>query len=189
MRASDSCDRRLELSYKYFSHHLRTNTSVVVAMLDVIKEGLSDDSMMEMIMESGYLLDVFDRGMSITFNHILGKKESSEREDIDLNLLIDLFLKNAVPKDGSCELLFEIPKNCIINCDGYSFKSIFQIFLHEAVLASNINVTVTFSGNELAIIPDKGFNEINPIFSIFKEIFQKNGVETVLDISFIKLRF
>jgi hypothetical protein len=189
MKEQGSCDKRLELIYKYFSHHIRTNTSVVVAMLDVIKEGLSDDSMMDMIMESGYLLDVFDRGMSISFNHILGKEEENFQEEIDLKLFTELFATNALPKDGSCNISITIPEGCFINCNGYTFKSIYQILLHEAALSTEKEMSVSFQNNSVSIKPDKGFNDINPIYFIFAEVLQKSGIQTELDKAVITLRF
>ncbi|ADD69457.1 hypothetical protein Dacet_2703 [Denitrovibrio acetiphilus DSM 12809] len=189
MNSTESPEKKLETVYKYFSHHIRTNTAVIVAMLEAINEGLTDESMTQMIMESGYLLDIFDRGMSVSFNHIFGKAESSEYEDVDLATLINLFITNAVPKDGSCEAVSSVPDGVKIRCEPYSFKNIIQIYLHEATLAANEGFSVTFIKNELSISPDKGFYDNPSVFAIFEDVLAKHNIETKYDKSSIKLRF
>ncbi|PLX70588.1 MAG: hypothetical protein C0602_03515 [Denitrovibrio sp.] len=182
-------EKRLETVYKYFSHHMRTNTAVIVAMLEAIEDGLSDESITQMVMESGYLLDVFDRGMSVSFNYLFGKDESSEPEEIEIALLVEVFATNAVTKDGSCEVDIDIPENIKVNCEPYSFKSIVQIFLHEAALAAKSGFSVVFSKNTLEITPDKSFYENPPVFAIFSDLLAKHGITLDYDKISIKLRF
>jgi len=189
MNAPDTPEKRLELVYKYFSHHMRTNTAVIVAMLEAINEGLSDESMNQMIMESGYLLDIFDRGMSVCFNHIFNKEESSDPEGVDLLTLVNLFVNNGVTKDGSCNAEISIPENLKIQCEPYSFKSLIQIFLHEAALVTQNSFRVRFKGNQLDIEPDKGFYENPPVFAIFKEVLARQGIATEYSKISITLRF
>lgn len=189
MDTAGGSDKRLETVYKYFSHHMRTNIAVVVAMLEAMSEGLSDESMTEMVMESGYLLDIFDRGMSVSFNHIFGKSESSEPEFLELALLVGLFVSNAVTKDGSCNVELTIPENIKVRCEPYSFKSIVQIFLHEAALNAKSGFVVIFEDNTLTIAPDKGFYDNPPVFEIFSELMKKQGITAQYDKISIKLRF
>jgi len=189
MNTAESPEKKLELVYKYFSHHLRTNTAVVVAMLEAINEGLSDESMTQMIMESGYLLDIFDRGMSVSFNHIFNKPESSEPEDVNVKMLVDLFITNAVPKDGSCDALIEIPENLQIHCEPYAFKNLLQIFMHEGALAAQGSINVKYADKAIVITPEGGFYEHPPVFDIFKEILKAQGIETEFTKISITLRF
>lgn len=189
MNSAESREKNLETVYKYFSHHIRTNTSVIVATLEAINEGLSDQSMTEMIMESGYLLDLFDRGMSVCFNHILGKEESSQPENVELGLLINLFIKNAVTKDGTCCTAITIPKNIKIHCEPYSFKNLTQILLHETALVSRCSFKADFKGNELTIAPDHGYYEFPAVFSIFEEIYAKQEITAIYNKTSIILRF
>ena len=189
MISSERPDKRIETVYRYFSHHIRTNTAVIVAMLEAINEGLSDESMSEMIMESGYLLDIFDRGMSVSFNHIFGKEEKSVPEPIELLFLINLFVNSAVTKDGSCTANINIPEKLAVICEPYSFKSLLQIFLHETVLACSREFTVSYSESILEMLPDKEFYENPPAFAVFKEIFSRQGITVEYDKKSIRLRF
>lgn len=186
MNASENSEKkRLELVYKYFSHHMRTNTAVIVAMLEAINEGLSDESMTEMIMESGYLLDIFDRGMSVCFNHIFDKSESSDTEQVDLHMLIKLFVDNGVTKDINGNVTIDLPESTMISCEPYAFKSLIQIFLHEAALVSKEKFSVVFDKNTLTISPDTKFYENPPVFSIMKEILKKNKISLLIMIKFL----
>lgn len=189
MHTAENSNKRVEIVHRYFSHHIRTNTAVIVAMLEAINEGLSDESMTQMIMESGYLLDLFDRGMSVCFNHILGKEESSQPEDIDLKLLVNLFIENAVPKDGSCNTESNIPENLKVHCEPFAFKSLLQILMHEGALAAQGKLSVLYADNTISIKPDGGFYENPPAFAIFKEVLAKQGIYTKYDKTSIELRF
>jgi hypothetical protein len=187
MSSQTDIERRLDVTYRYFSHHIRTCTSVVVAMLDAVAEGLTDKSMTDMIMESGYLLDIYDRGMSVCFNHVLGKPHTAEPEEVDIAHLVELYVKNAVSEESAavtCHL-----KGVSVICDAYSFKSLFQIILQEGLASSKDELKITHDENKIFILPDKGYNEIQPIFAIFAEIFDRTGIVMSYDKSFIILRF
>lgn len=188
MSVTRNLEKELDITYRYFSHHIRTCTSVVVAMLDVVAEGLTDESMTSMIMESGYLLDIYDRGMSVCFNHILGKPHKIELEQVDLNLLISLYEKNAVSKEGGISVVYDTCTKSV-TCDAYSFKSLFQILLQEALSSSKSELKVTLNENTLSVVPDNGYNEIQGVFSIFAEIFGRTGIVMTYDKSIINLRF
>lgn len=188
MRESPDLKKNLDIVYRYFSHYIRTCTSVVVAMLDVVAEGLSDESMTAMIMESGYLLDIYDRGMSVSFNHILDKKHETELEKVDIGLLLKLFSKNAISAESGVSISGNIDSCCVL-CDAYSFKSLLQILLQEAVASAKTDVRVTFDKNVLSIAPDNGYNEVQPIFSIFAEIFAETNIYMSYDKNKIDLRF
>jgi len=187
MSSPEDIERRLDVTYRYFSHHIRTCTSVVVAMRDVVAEGLTDKSMTDMIMESGYLLDLYDRGMSVCFNHVLGKPHDIELEDVDIALLTGLYIKNAVSQEGAA--VNSHLKGVSVSCDAYSFKSLFQILLQEALSSSAAELKVTHDENKIYILPDKGYNEIQPIFAIFAEIFERTGIVMSYDKTSIILRF
>lgn len=188
MPSNAGLEHRLDTTYRYFSHHIRTCTSVVVAMLDAVAEGLTDDSMTAMIMESGYLLDIYDRGMSVCFNHILGKPHEIVLEKVDVRHLIELYENNAVSAESHAVLDCDISEMAVM-CDGYSFKSFFQILLQEGLASAKKSLKISREGNEIKILPDKGYNEIQPIFNIFAEVFQKSGITMIFDMSSITLRF
>ncbi len=181
-------EHQLDVTYRYFSHHIRTCTSVVVAMLDVVAEGLTDDSMTAMIMESGYLLDIYDRGMSVCFNHILGKTHETEIEQVDIGHLLELYIKNAVSEETPAEIIHNI-EGMHLRCDAYSFKSIFQILCQEGLASAKKQLRINRSGSTLSISPDNGFNEVQQIFEIFAEVLKKSGIIMEFDKTSITLRF
>ena len=187
MASAPELERRLDITYRYFSHHIRTCTSVVVAMLDAVAEGLTDDSMTAMIMESGYLLDIYDRGMSVCFSHILNKPHNVELEEVDMDHLTELYIKNGVSPESP--MVTHHLKGVHVTCDAYSFKSLFQILMQEGLASSRDELKIVHDENKIFIIPDKGYNEIQPIFSIFAEIFERTGIVMSFDKSSIILRF
>ena len=188
MSSPAGLEHRLDVTYRYFSHHIRTCTSVVVAMLDAVAEGLTDDSMTAMIMESGYLLDIYDRGMSVCFNHILNKPHDMTIEPVDVAHLIEIYEKNAVSDEMPASVVSDIT-DLKVKCDSYSFKSLFQIFMQEALMSSDKELKITYSDNIIAIVPDKGFNEVQQIFPIFAEVLKRSEIDMTYDKSSIQLRF
>lgn len=178
----------LETVYRYFSHYIRTCTSVVVAMLDVVAEGLTDKSMTAMIMESGYLLDIYDRGLSVSFGRVLGRAHETERETIDVSQLLKLFIKNAISEESGVTVRENID-GLSVRCDAYSFKSLFQILLQEGVASSSAELTVSLADDVLSIVPDTGFNEVQPVYRIFASIFAESGINMTYDKHKIDLRF
>jgi hypothetical protein len=168
---------------------MRTNTAVIVAMLEAINEGLADESMTQMVMESGYLLDIFDRSMSICFNHVFGKEESSQTEELELSVLIDLFITNAVPKDGSCEAETDVPEGLRLKCEPFALKNLLQVLLHESALAAQGKFTVSYSDHTLTMTPEGGFYENPPVFEIFRDILEKQKISMRYDNISINLRF
>jgi len=189
MISADFPEKRIETVYKYFSHHIRTNTAVIVAMLEAINEGLSDDSMTGMIMESGYLLDIFDRGMSVCFNCILNKEECSEEEEVELKKLVDIFVSKAVAEEIREGTKVDIPEKLTVKCEPYAFKNLLQIFMHEAALSSSTAFNVSYKDNCLNITPEKDFYETPAVFGIFSDVLSKQKIITEYDKKSIKLRF
>lgn len=188
MSSPGNMEHELDVTYRYFSHHIRTCTSVVVAMLDMVVEGLNDDSMNSMILESGYLLDIYDRGMSVCFNHILNKPHRIELEKVDISLLLNLYVKNAVSAESPAALSHNIGA-MTVECDAYSFKSLFQIMLQEGMSSASKELKVTRDKNSVVIEPDTGFNEVQPVFSIFAQILERSFIMMDFSKSSIRLRF
>ena len=82
---SENLIHNLSIVREYFSHNMRTSTAMVVATVSIFKFGLSDDTdnMTDMIIESSYFLDVYDKAIVVLFNYVLNKPIKNVKEKFD----------------------------------------------------------------------------------------------------------
>src|SRR6056297_967646 len=86
----------LRLAYEYFSHHIRTSSSTIVATLEAVKDGLADDpdEMLNIVTESGFLLDLFDRGLCVAISIASGDELPARSERINVGRLSEHFFEH-----------------------------------------------------------------------------------------------
>lgn len=176
---------------EYFSHNIRTSTAMVVATVMVFKCGLGDDmeNMSDVIAESAYFLDVYDKGMEILFDFVLGIPVRDDMEEIEPSRLIGHFITK-VPIT-----ITEQGINLSVDTDGFKFKSnshivknLLEIILCEEARKSRGNVKITGRDGVYAIDKDTR-SEIPAIFAIFKRLFAKLGIGFDYNENRLELRF
>ncbi len=180
---SDTLINDLSVVREYFSHNLRTSTAMVVATVSLFKFGLSDDSdsMADMIVESAYFLDVYDKGMEILFNYILGKPIRNDKETFDpvkITGKVIEDLKNTVKEQNmnTCET------------NSYVAKALLELILCEEIRKCNAEMTISSRDNVLCI--KKTTETKNPeIYKIFAKFFAEFSIEFTYTLDTITLRF
>lgn len=189
---SDTLINDLSVVREYFSHNLRTSTAMVVATVSLFKFGLSDDSdsMADMIVESAYFLDVYDKGMEILFNYILGKPIRNDKETFDpvkITGKVIEDLKNTV-KEQNINIFcrFENMNTCETN--SYVAKALLELILCEEIRKCNAEMTISSRDNVLCI--KKTTETKNPeIYKIFAKFFAEFSIEFTYTLDTITLRF
>lgn len=180
-------------AYKYFSHHIRTATSSIVALTEAMQDGLMDDSaeMAEMVAQSGFLLDLFDRGMSATFRYIIANEIDKRDDETDIGKLTEHLLeKTCVLSDvPETELELDIAADFKVRNNAYILKSIFLITLYEAIKTSSGKLEIKGEFPVLNIKTDKEFAGFPEIIQIFSEMFRQVGIKLEYDTNSISLRF
>lgn len=189
---SDTLINDLSVVWEYFSHNLRTSTAMVVATVSLFKFGLSDDSdsMADMIVESAYFLDVYDKGMEILFNYILGKPIRNDKETFDpvkITGKVIEDLKNTVKEQNiNIFCCFENMNTCETN--SYVAKALLELILCEEIRKCNAEMTISSRDNVLCI--KKTTETKNPeIYKIFAKFFAEFSIEFTYTLDTITLRF
>ena len=189
---SDTLINDLSVVREYFSHNLRTSTAMVVATVSLFKFGLSDDSasMADMIVESAYFLDVYDKGMEILFNYILGKPIRNDKETFDpvkITGKVIEDLKNTVKEQNiNIFCCFENMNTCETN--SYVAKALLELILCEEIRKCNAEMTISSRDNVLCI--KKTTETKNPeIYKIFAKFFAEFSIEFTYTLDTITLRF
>ncbi len=189
---SDTLINDLSVVREYFSHNLRTSTAMVVATVSLFKFGLSDDSdsMADMIVESAYFLDVYDKGMEILFNYILGKPIRNDKETFDpvkITGKVIEDLKNTVKEQNiNIFCCFENMNTCETN--SYVAKALLELILCEEIRKCNVEMTISSRDNVLCI--KKTTETKNPeIYKIFAKFFAEFSIEFTYTLDTITLRF
>lgn len=182
----------LSIVREYFSHNMRTSTAMVVATVSIFKFGLSDDTdnMTDMIIESSYFLDVYDKGMEVLFNYVLEKPIKNEKEKFD-----PVKITGKVIEDLRCSIQEQnIKVSCIydemnpVKTNSYIAKTLLELILCEEIRKCSSELSIHSRGDVLTI--KKSYNtDIPDIYQIFKKILAEVEIDFTYTSDSVSLRF
>ena len=182
----------LSVVREYFSHNLRTSTAMVVATVSIFKFGLSDDTdnMADMIIESSYFLDVYDKGMEVLFNYVLGKPIRHDKEAFDpvkiTGKVIEDLRRSIKEQNINVLCFFEDMKP--VETNSYVAKTLLELILCEEIRKCTSDLTISSRDNILLIKKTKGTK--NPeIYNIFARFFKEFNIEFTYTEDTLTLRF
>lgn len=182
----------LNIVREYFSHNLRTSTAMVVATVSMFKYGLSDDTdnIADMIIESAYFLDIYDKGMETLFSYIFGNTLRNDKEHIDpvkiAGKLID-DIKNSIKTQGvEIECFFD--EMDIDNNNSYVVKTLIELILCEEIRKCESKLVIKAKDNVFTILRDKVFQSPE-IYSIFARILLELNIKFEYSSENLILRF
>lgn len=182
----------LSVVREYFSHNLRTSTAMVVATVSIFKFGLSDDTdnMADMIIESSYFLDVYDKGMEVLFNYVLGKPIRNDKEAFDpvkiTGKVIEDLRSSIKGQNINVLCFFEDMKP--VETNSYVAKTLLELILCEEIRKCTSDLTISSRDNILLIKKTKGTK--NPeIYNIFARFFKEFNIEFTYTEDTLTLRF
>lgn len=177
---------------EYFSHNLRTSTAIVVATVSLFKFGFSDDtdSMADTIVESSYFLDVYDKGMEILFNYLLGKPVCNNKDTFE-----PVKIANRVVEDLQCtiteqnvKVLCSFNDTCKCETNSYVAKTLMELVLCEEIRKCASTLTISSQNNILYI--KKTYETKDPeIYRIFAKIFAEFNIDFTYTPNALTLRF
>ncbi len=162
-------------------------------MLEAVNDDLGDDAeeMLEIVAESGFLLDTFDRGMSSCFRFLLEDKVDAADDDIDVKRLVDHYLDKTKfsthPDQADIEI--DVEDDFHIRTCGYVFKTLFMMVLSEAVANAKGKLIIKGEPPVLSLSCGQGFNELPVVFSIFTNMFERGGTRFSYTSDEISMRF
>ena len=189
---SENLIHNLSIVREYFSHNMRTSTAMVVATVSIFKFGLSDDTdnMTDMIIESSYFLDVYDKGMEVLFNYVLEKPIKNEKEKFD-----PVKITGKVIEDLRCSIQEQnIKVSCIydemnpVKTNSYIAKTLLELILCEEIRKCSSELSIHSRGDVLTI--KKSYNtDIPDIYQIFKNILAEVEIDFIYTSDSVSLRF
>lgn len=182
----------LSVVREYFSHNLRTSTAMVVATVSIFKFGLSDDTdnMADMIIESSYFLDVYDKGMEVLFNYVLGKPIRNDKEAFDPVKITGKVIEDlrSSIKEQNINVLCFFEDMKVIETNSYVAKTLLELILCEEIRKCTSDLTISSRDNILLIKKTKGTK--NPeIYNIFARFFKEFNIEFTYTEDTLTLRF
>ena len=189
---SSSLVKELSIVREYFSHNMRTATAMVVATVSIFKFGLDDDTenLSNMIIESSYFLDIYDKGMEVLFNYILGKPLRTEKEEIDpvkiTGRLID-DLQCSIKEQGlNVECFFEDMN--IKETNGYIVKTLLELILCEEIKKSEAGIEIK-TGDKVFSIRKAVPNDSPEIYDIYIKLLAELNIEFKYNKENLTLKF
>lgn len=182
----------LSVVREYFSHNLRTSTAMVVATVSIFKFGLSDDTdnMADMIIESSYFLDVYDKGMEVLFNYVLGKPIRNDKEAFDPIKITGKVIEDlrSSIKEQNINVLCFFEDMKPVETNSYVAKTLLELILCEEIRKCTSDLTISSRDNILLIKKTKGTK--NPeIYNIFARFFKEFNIEFTYTEDTLTLRF
>ncbi len=189
---SENLIHNLSVVREYFSHNMRTSTAMVVATVSIFKFGLSDDTdnMTDMIIESSYFLDVYDKGMEVLFNFVLGKPIKNEQEKFD-----PVKITGKVIEDLRCSINEQnIKVSCIfdemseVKTNSYIAKTLLELILCEEVRKCSSELNIVSRDNVLTL-KKSNQTDIPEIYNIFNKILAEVNIEFTYTSDSVSLRF
>lgn len=181
----------LSIVREYFSHNIRTSTAMVVATVMVFKCGLGDDmeNMSDVISESAYFLDVYDKGMEILFDFVLGVPVSADKEEIEPSRLISHFTTKVPITIAEQGISLSVDTDSFkFKSNGHIVKNLLEIILCEEARKSRGSVKIT-GRNGVYVIEKENPGENPAIFAIFVRLFGKLGIDFSYGEKRLELRF
>lgn len=176
---------------EYFSHNIRTSTAMVVATVMVFKYGLSEeDSGSDIISESAYFLDIYDKGMDICFDFVLGKIAHNVEEEIFPSKIIRHF-QGKLPltiKEQGLTIETELDDFCA-KSNGHTLKSLLEIILCQEIKNAKGNMKISGKNGLYSIRNETPIGAPPQIYNIFKKLLALLGAEFSFDNNGISLRF
>ena len=189
---SENLIHNLSIVREYFSHNMRTSTAMVVATVSIFKFGLSadTDNMTDMIIESSYFLDVYDKGMEVLFNYVLNKPKKKKKEKFD-----PVKITGKVIEDLRCSIQEQnIKVSCIydemnpVKTNSYIAKTLLELILCEEIRKCSSELSIHSRGDVLTI--KKSYNtDIPDIYQIFKNILAEVEIDFIYTSDSVSLRF
>lgn len=182
----------LNIVREYFSHNMRTSTAMVVATLMIGKCELGSgiENISEILYESAYFLDIYDKGMEICFDYVLGEPVSKELDDVYPSKVIN-HVHSQLPmtleeQEVSVELNID---DFTTKSNSYIIKSLLEVILCEEVRRAKGVLKISGSGGEYLISRQPSDFERPAIFTVFTKMFAELGIKLIYDDINIWLRF
>lgn len=176
---------------EYFSHNIRTSAAMVVATVMVFKCGLSEDTdnMSDIISESAYFLDVYDKGMEIMFDFVLGKPIEKETDIIEPSKLINHFMAKVPLTIAEQGINFSIDTDDFkIKTNGHIVKNLIEMVLCEEARKSSGNISITCKEG-VFLISKENKVDVPDIFELFVRLFAALNIEFSCSSNQIQMRF
>jgi hypothetical protein len=162
-------------------------------MMEAVQDGFEDDGgeMMEMVAQSGFLLDLFDRGMSATFHFLISDEIDHRDDEIYLGKLTEHLMEKISVLNENPEIVLEIdiePDFCVKN-NAYLMKSIFMITIYEALKNASGKLLIKGAAPLLTLTSENTYSDLPAVIQIFTEMFRKARIDLSYDSNTISMRF
>ncbi|MDR2869253.1 MAG: hypothetical protein LBV04_02275 [Deferribacteraceae bacterium] len=173
----------LKQIYNYFSHHMRNCTAMIATSVTLLsyKMGIDEDQLFKDVIESSFLLDLFDRGMHTCFQDVFGDS-TDYSDELSLKLAVCNFVEqcDSYVKEKGIKLNLNIEDAAIIRGKVHEIRVLTNTIIYEMLHDAQDSFNISVKRNKIIVEVSKDKQE-PAIWSIFKRIFQKYGVQLSFD--------
>ena len=170
---------KLRAIQTYFSHHMRNCTAMIAASVTLISYRMTNDErkLMDEVTEAAFLLDLFDAGMNICYDHAFGVEPINFNDKYDVEAFIRHFLDQCknIMSERDIKLDLHISNPCIINGNSHELRVIINLIIYEMILQANSSFNVELNKNRLTLSTDT-YSGAPEVWTTMKEVCKKRNI-------------
>jgi hypothetical protein len=142
------------------------------------------------VTEASFLLDLFDAGMGICFDHTFGIEPIFFNDDYDVEAFVQHFLEQCknIMSEREIELVLNINNSCVTKGNSHELRIIINLIVYEMILKSGKSLSISLNKNCLTLSADTSFEE-PLIWGTIKDVCKKRGISFIFSDKGCSLEF
>ena len=168
----------LQTVYSYFSHHMRNCTAMIATSVTLLSHKMSNDEerLFNEVIESSFLLDLFDRGMHICFQEVFeDTTEYTDTLNLEQAVLHFVVQCKSLMEEKGVKLNLHVGSPAMISGQVHEIRTLTNIIMYELINQTHVILTGKLINKKLTVTAD-GQVVVPEIWALFKQILGKHNV-------------
>ena len=163
----------------FFSHHMRNCTAMIAASVTLLSYRMTGDEqkLLDEVTEASFLLDLFDAGMNICYDHVFGADTINFNDDFDTVAFVNHFLDQCktIMSERDIALDFHVTNPSVINGNSHELRVIINLIIYEIMIQASRSLVINLDKNLLTLSIDAYFSAPE-VWATLKDVCKKRGI-------------
>jgi len=174
----------LRVIHAYFSHHIRNCAAMIAASVTLLSYRMTSDEqkLIDEVTEASFLLDLFDAGMNICFDHTFGLPHIDYNDDYDIEAFVRHFLDQCktIISERDVELDFRVNNPSVVKGNSHELRIIINLIIYEMILQAIRSASIELNKNRIIVSAD-AYRTAPPIWGVIKNVLKIRGISFSFD--------